>query len=187
MERVVKQAVEKASTIDGWMGLLELDWLYEMGSLVPEDGIVVELGSWHGRSTTAITLGALTKTKNIYAVDQWLGAAGLEDIFPDKGRGALWTFVTNLTMQAGFVPDIIYSDSAKAAERFKDHTVDFLFIDADHKYEAVKADILAWLPKMKKGSLLAGDDIAIPGVANAVLDLLGDKFEKWHALWTYRV
>jgi methyltransferase family protein len=182
----MKPAVELAAKIDGWMGLLELDWLYTMASAVPLDGVVVELGSWHGRSTTAITLGALTKTKNIYAVDQWLGAAGLEDIFPDKGRGALWTFVTNM-YQNGYVPDIIYSDSTKAAERFKDHTVDFLFIDADHRYEAVKADITAWLPKMKKGSLLAGDDIAIPSVANAVLDLLGDKFEKWHALWTYRV
>jgi methyltransferase family protein len=180
------RAVELASQIDGWMGLLELEWLYSRASEVPEGGVVVELGSWHGRSTTAITLGALTKTKNIFAVDQWLGAAGLEDIFPDKGRGALWTFVTNM-YQTGYVPDIIYSDSAKAAERFQHNTVDFLFIDADHKYESVKADINAWMPKMKKGSLMAGDDIAIPGVANAVLDLLGDKFEKWHALWTYRV
>jgi cephalosporin hydroxylase len=182
----MKPAVELAAKLDGWMGLLELDWLYENARSVPENGLVVELGSWHGRSTMAITLGALEKTKMIYAVDQWMGAAGLEDIFPDKGKGALWTFVKNLE-SSGFVPSIIYSDSAKAAERFKDQTVDFLFIDANHSYESVKADIKAWLPKMKEGALMAGDDIAIPSVSDAVHDMLLEKFQTFHALWTYRV
>jgi hypothetical protein len=40
-------------------------------------------------------------------------------------------------------------------------------IDGDHSYEAVKADIQAWLPKMKRGGVISGDDYMWPGVKKA--------------------
>ena len=48
-------------------------------------------------------------------------------------------------------------------------------MDADHKYESVKYDILSWLPKLKAGCKLAGDDIHLTSVCKAVDDLLGLK------------
>lgn len=36
--------------------------------------------------------------------------------------------------------------------------IDFLFIDGDHRYEAVKQDFEEWLPHVKKGGLIAFHD-----------------------------
>jgi predicted O-methyltransferase YrrM len=52
----------------------------------------------------------------------------------------------------------VRTDSVSASKNYQDNSLDFVFIDGDHSYEACKADILAWLPKMKNGSILAGHD-----------------------------
>lgn len=49
---------------------------------------------------------------------------------------------------------------------------DLVFIDADHSYEAVKADIAAWTPKVRKGGVLAGHDYGVfEGVTRAVNEI----------------
>ncbi len=67
------------------------------------------------------------------------------------------------------------ADSSLAAERYEDRSVDFCFIDADHTEAAVKADLAAWLPKMKPGAILAGHDIDFPGVRAAVLSVFPEE------------
>ena len=49
-------------------------------------------------------------------------------------------------------------DSVIAASKFKDQSVDFVYIDACHFYPQVKLDIYAWLLKVKKGGILGGHD-----------------------------
>jgi hypothetical protein len=63
-----------------------------------------------------------------------------------------------------------------------------VFIDADHTYEAVKADIAAWLPKVKPDGILAGHDYKhFPsmnfGVIQAVTEAF-DKVEIWRGINT---
>ena len=61
--------------------------------------------------------------------------------------------------------------SVVAAREVPDASQDFVFIDADHSYEAVVADIDAWQPKVKPGGILCGHDyghVRFPGVAQAV-------------------
>jgi hypothetical protein len=49
-----------------------------------------------------------------------------------------------------------------------------VFIDASHDYESVKADVKAWLPKVKKGGYLAGHDWHHEPVKRAVIEVLGE-------------
>ncbi|MEM8551045.1 MAG: class I SAM-dependent methyltransferase [Pseudomonadota bacterium] len=56
------------------------------------------------------------------------------------------------------VVKVIRSDSAGAAKEFEDGSLDFVYIDGDHSYEAVKSDLALYYPKVKKGGLIIGDD-----------------------------
>lgn len=47
---------------------------------------------------------------------------------------------------------------ANYASQFEDNSVDFVYLDADHKYQPVKSEIEAWYPKVRKGGILAGHD-----------------------------
>ncbi len=48
--------------------------------------------------------------------------------------------------------------SPEYSKKFEDNFFDFIYIDAQHTYEAVKTDLESWYPKLKKNGLLFGDD-----------------------------
>lgn len=69
--------------------------------------------------------------------------------------------------------------SIQAARSFEDKYFDFVFIDAAHDYESVKADILAWMPKIKSGGWIMGHDYGLdwPGVKKAVDEIFTCEIE----------
>jgi predicted O-methyltransferase YrrM len=58
--------------------------------------------------------------------------------------------------------------SWEVAEQIGDGSVDLVYIDGDHTYDGVMRDLNAWVPKIKKGGIVCGDDIGWPGVKKAV-------------------
>jgi uncharacterized Rossmann fold enzyme len=79
---------------------------------------------------------------------------------------------------AGPRAKIIRKPSMEAARDIPDGSLDFVFIDADHSYEGCKADIEAWLPKVRKGGFISGHDYEntdFPkfGVTQAVTEKFG--------------
>jgi hypothetical protein len=52
--------------------------------------------------------------------------------------------------------------SVKASEHFEDHSLDFVYLDGDHRYKEVLKDLRAWWPKLKMGGILAGHDVIMP-------------------------
>jgi hypothetical protein len=69
--------------------------------------------------------------------------------------------------------------SEEAAPDFLDGSLDFVYIDAQHHYEAVCDDIARWYPKVKVGGIIGGHDFFKDGdypfgrfgVQRAVIDL----------------
>ena len=84
--------------------------------------------------------------------------------------------------------------SVEAAKLYEDNSLFFVFIDGSHLYEAVKEDILAWLPKVKSGGFIGGHDIdqleEFNGVRKAVNELIGPKniiiYNRGWASWMHR-
>jgi len=64
-----------------------------------------------------------------------------------------------LKQHAGERVHMVRTTSTEAAEMFPDASLDFVYIDANHEYSYVKEDILAWMPKIRPGGILAGDDV----------------------------
>ena len=73
---------------------------------------------------------------------------------------------------------IIKDCSSNVSSKFPDSFFDYIYIDADHSYEAVKTDIESWWPKVKTNGILAGHDYKLIndcGVKKAVDDFVVKK------------
>lgn len=51
--------------------------------------------------------------------------------------------------------------SHEVVDKVNDATLDFVYIDANHSYDAVMQDLRDWYPKLKPGGIIAGDDYTI--------------------------
>ena len=67
---------------------------------------------------------------------------------------------------------IIKNYSHLASNDFSDNSFDFIYIDANHSYDAVKNDLETWFPKLKNGCIFMGDDYHI----NDIEMCFGSKF-----------
>lgn len=67
---------------------------------------------------------------------------------------------------------LIKATTTEAAKHVPEGSLDFVFIDADHAADAVRADILNWRSKVRRGGWLIGHDIDWPSVRQAVESLL---------------
>lgn len=75
---------------------------------------------------------------------------------------------------------VIKKDSMEAVKDIPDESLDFVFIDADHSYKAVRDDIQEWSKKVRKGGIVSGHDYYVfksgkGGVIKAV-----DEYVKEH-------
>lgn len=154
--------------IPGWFNCLPL---YKTMVLDAADGArFVEIGAWKGKSAAFMAVEIANSGKNIsfYVVDNFKGSIEHQED-PDVVNETLeQTFWRNIDPVKDFV-EVFVKDSVACAALFDDASLDFVYIDGSHEYEHVLADIEAWLPKVKKGGMLAGDDYSCyPGVRQAV-------------------
>ena len=146
--------------------------------------VFVEIGSWKGHSTSY--LGNLLKDKGIviYAIDLFDNTYKEYDSLEKKYMFEIFNY--NIRKLNNI--ESIKSNSWEASERFKNASVDFVFIDADHSYNSVKKDIESWLPKVKKGGIISGHDYFNPcGVKQAVDEIFLDKVEFYDKCWFVRL
>jgi predicted O-methyltransferase YrrM len=142
--------------------------------------VCVELGTWQGASAIPVARAIRRWGGTLYCVDTWAGDVHT----PDPSRPSVpWMLVScaRNMMQAGVGANIrlIQSTTLEAEGRF-DRAIDYLYVDADHSYDAVAADLRAWLRRLNPGGLLLGDDYGhrlFPGVQQA-----WDEFEQWSGM-----
>lgn len=149
---------------------------------LPSGSRLVELGTYKGASLSCLVVEAINsgKTFDIVGIDAC-----------PEGWGVKEGFEKNMKPLEGNFRTMFGGDSFDRAKEFEDESIDFLFIDANHTYEFVKKDIAAYLPKMKKGSIISGHDYndCHPGVIQAVNEAFGDRvmYDKAEDVWSVQL
>jgi len=169
----------------------ERRFLFESMKRVPNRGVVVEIGSWTGKSSIKLARGIkeyCQKTRlfcvDFFDHDYYTRTPGLKEAA--AGRDICEVFKKAMKK---YPHTLIMETSEAASHLFEPSSVDFIFIDADHSYEAVKKDIEAWLPKVKADGVLCGHDY-YPykyGVKRAVDEVFGgDVVFPARSIWVAR-
>lgn len=163
------------------------DWNSKRVRSLADGDVYVEVGCFLGRSTCA--LGRIIHQNGVmarvHAVDpfrMWadadpqfhalLATMGRTDVKPGDSFRDL--FEANLRANGvAHLVDVWATDSVTAARGHGLESARVVFIDGDHSYKGVVADIMAWWPVLKKGGIMGGHDIhTYQDVSDAVRDCM---------------
>lgn len=164
--------------IDGWSSFNDQGELIKLilEKIEVTDLKIAEIGVYKGKGTAIWNVELINRNVNYeyYAIDHFTGSTEhnhdidyynitLENLKPIEGK-----------------VKIIKNDSLNECKNYPDSFFDIVYIDASHDYESVKEDVLTWLPKVKQGGIICGDDYVSgwPGVVKAVDEVFDGKVNK---------
>ncbi|HEV7682567.1 MAG TPA: class I SAM-dependent methyltransferase [Pyrinomonadaceae bacterium] len=170
--------------IDGWF-----EWRSAQEEAVdffPEGSCFVEVGTYLGRSICSLgeVIEQSGKSFSLIGIDTCRGSGpegprrkNYHGAAVAQGGGTFAGALHQNVLACGYGETItlIIADSLRASGLFPDASVDWVHLDARHDYDSVRKDIQAWLPKLKHGGWLSGDDydeVKWPEVVRAVGDIL---------------
>jgi predicted O-methyltransferase YrrM len=162
--------LEQLEGVEGWLLPEEALTLFNAARYLAQsqpDPRLVEIGSWKGRSTVAISYALAASGGGVMtAIDPFADS----DLHSVRGEGDTYRdFLSNLQQRdlIGHVRPLRMM-SYEARPQFADRTVDFLFIDGSHQFTAVLRDIEEWESTLAPGAVVAFNDYHWPDVARAL-------------------
>ena len=128
----------------------------------------VEIGVQRGQNSEYIL--KRLNIKKLFLVDIWGDYEGCDRYYADKNFNCVKNkFKNNKKVE------IIKAFSVNAVNLIDDNSLDFVYVDGNHKYEYAYQDISLWYPKIKKGGVLGGHDVCHLDVLKAVKDFCFEK------------
>lgn len=151
--------------------------------VLPTGGVGVEVGVWRGNFAEVLLRGL--RPERLVLVDPWKfrpeheralygGASARSQEDMDRvHREVVARFGSESRVE------IRREVSAAAAGEVGAESIDWVYLDADHTYDAVRRDLDRWTPKVRPGGYICGDDYGVSGwwgdgVTRAVLESVRD-------------
>ena len=127
----------------------------------------IEIGVYHGVNSYML-LDACPNIKKIVGVDPFESYMDWQYmVTQDVMDEAYAAFNENLELMKNRF-ELLKMKSIDAASELENDAYDFVFIDGDHSIKAVLSELEMYVPKIKKGGLVAGHDIGLYSVNMAV-------------------
>lgn len=147
--------------IEGWLRPAQAQRLWDLARAVPEQGSVVEIGSFQGKSTVVLA-SAAPASASIHAIDphagndrgpgEWEGAA-------EDGQADHEQFLRNLE-NAGVRDRVTHvREFSQLAQGHVAGPIDLLYVDGAHGYAPARSDIVEWGNRVVEGGAMAIHDV----------------------------
>lgn len=151
----------------------------ELNKLMGTDLIGAEVGVASGLNSNDMLMDWPMKT--LYLVDVWQTIKGQSG---DASSGQEWhdfnlESTKRLMKRHGKKAVFMKGKSVEIAPKIENNSLDFIYLDSDHSYDGVRADLLAWFHKVKTGGVIAGHDYLSRqyGVHRAVNEFAAGSYE----------
>jgi glycosyltransferase involved in cell wall biosynthesis/predicted O-methyltransferase YrrM len=154
-----RQVQQQVESIQGFMMPGQEQFLFDKVKSLPDDAVIVEIGSYKGRSTAAMAYACIGTNRRIFSIDTWNG----NDVdFAERDFFHVWQgnlaargleqFVTPLR---GFSHEMVPRWNELGGGR----VIDFAFIDGSHDFPDVLNDLKLVLPLVKEGGWIGFHDV----------------------------
>lgn len=163
----------KPTFTENWYSDAQCALLEAAAQMAPDDGAIIEVGCWEGKST--IALARAITPRRVYAIDHWQGntteGPDHASVKAAAARDVYACFRQNI--DAAGVPNIaaVYADWRDVLHTF--FTVEriaFAHLDAGHDYQSTYDLITAVKARLVPGGIICGDDIQTAHAGRADLD-----------------
>ena len=125
----------------------------------------LEVGIWEGEFTERFCKEGI----KMYGIDPWI-ARGRQSQTQQNDRCD--RAIARLTP---YDCEVIRKTSMEAVKDFADNSLDFVYIDGDHRYRFVIEDIREWSKKVRSGGVISGHDYACTDPA---INALPERYRK---------
>lgn len=174
---------------DGWFGEIDIKIYKDLVSKIPDNGKMLEIGTWKGRSLCSIADIIKEKNISVWAIDTFEGTSStpmeveahkeaktidIEKLFKENIKS--FDIENNINVIRG------NSQNNDVVSKFEDEFFDLIFIDGDHM--ALRGDIDLWYPKLKYDRICAGHDVKWPVVKSVLFDVFQDDWIEEFNIWT---
>ncbi|GJG86394.1 hypothetical protein tb265_15750 [Gemmatimonadetes bacterium T265] len=150
-----------------WTTLRELRALFDLAVNCPDGAKVLEIGSYLGASSCVLASGLAQRRGHLFCVDTWHN-----NTIPGGERDTFAEFSRNTEAFRRVITPIRKRSDQLCAVDVR-VPLSLVFLDGDHSYDAVSAEVALVTPWIADGGTLAFHDaVAFEGVARTIGDAL---------------
>lgn len=129
------------SGVNGYLYPQEAVFLYQLARKAPGEGLIIEIGSFHGKSTLCLAIGARPRKTPVVSIDPHI-----------NGSEPLLRYNLRRFEQEDMI-DVRVESSLDVAAGWET-PARIVFIDGAHDLPSIEADVEAWLPHIVPGGFL---------------------------------
>lgn len=165
-------AFAAARPVEGWLTEAQARRLYDRALTVRPGGLLVEIGSFRGRSAIVMA-SALAEAARLVAIDPHGGGdRGPREIAAETGRGEEDNRQFNANLRAAGVAERVEHIRLTSADALGsvDGPIDVLYVDGAHRFGPARDDLVRWGDRVRDGgTMLVHDSFSAVGVTLAAL------------------
>lgn len=130
-------------------------------------------------ASTELFMKTVPNITKYYAIDNypsytdWNGA-----VFNEDRQSLMKQYAFEILKPHHKKIEFVYENSTDFAQKLKDDSLDFIFIDGDHSYDGFTKDLNNYFSKIKTGGIISGDDIKLPEITRGVNDFFAENKSK---------
>ncbi|MCK9434646.1 MAG: class I SAM-dependent methyltransferase [Candidatus Cloacimonetes bacterium] len=100
--------------------------------------------------------------EKLYSIDAWCeDETATKAVFKRRAKNSInkhFEEAKEVLRKHGKRSEIIRATTFEAVNKFLDGSLDFIYIDASHRFSGVALDLMNWFPKLREGGVFAGHD-----------------------------
>lgn len=121
--------------------------------------VLCEIGAWTGHSTSYLAARAKETDGKVHVIETFEGGGFLTEFIIKNKYSPKEVFLRNMAeLKLLEYIVLLEGNSNDFHQQFEKESIDFMFVDGDHRYNQFSKDLDNWYPKIRKGGIFCGHD-----------------------------